>query len=1411
VTDIFVGRGTELKRLCEIFQIGHGATFAPNILILEGETGIGKTKLLERFSGLCKGSDVIWSWCEEQETLQLWVQIVRTLLRARGVDPVQYDRYQSIFKRLLPEGVHEPIQISAHSFYEKVSELIFSWGHKRPLILIVEDIHHARPSAIELLRTIARDIILGGTTAGVGLIITVRSEETSLDWVKGLILPEGGRLMRLSPFGKQEVEKYLKELLHGELDPRIVEEILELTGGNPYLIDTLIRTLIEGNKIHCKEGLWLKKAEEPWDIPTEARSLLQRRLYNLTPQRDRILSMMAVINRPLSPYILAKLLEYEEGLVEKESKYLQQNGFIDVDKGLGKRTYLRLKHGILRMVVYEGIPEIARESIHKEIATKLQAIYKDRIQEGADEIVRHAILGRERALIREYAPIAIKLAKGAFAWEKVLDYCKAYLESLQDYQWLERFEAELTLAKTCLKLGKFQEGLNTCERILQRKDLDNSQRLQVYALRVQLFTETGMVKEAMRLLTSIKSSLPDWMKYPEGLQLIETEAHLMHLENDFHRVMELATEGIKLSQKHQGHPSPEFENMLAASLFLQGEIDQANEILEGLIKRGISEAYLGITCVNLGLICILRGNLIGAEGNIKRAIEISERYSGKGVTSKLYLNLVMLHVMQGKYSQALEEIAYLRRMADATNNPQLRFSAYGHTAEIYLLLGDYLTAEDMIKKAISTCEALGPLHSSLYWYRVKLGIIKAEQGLWGEANSIFTQASKLIQGKSIEPSTFLEAEMDIANVALSYHRLGLAEERLKVIQRGYLWYLEVAKPEKMKWLILKGCFARQKGNYKDCTKLLEDGILLAEEIGMPYYLALGLCELGTLYKETRRLTEAEHRFQKAEGILQDMLQDIPLQLRQSFRASRLFRRVQTSILEIQRSKVSRADRVLVEQELLLTSRMEQMLTNLLGIDKMTPCRDLLLEGTLGLSMASKGVLLLRQDILDQQQEIFLSVELGTQRVNFCVATIIGFKIDELGRLSKAEIREAMIEDRARFKRPFFYLPLGIKDRLVGELVLETEEEPNQIAQKVLRTFVDRGALILDRLYMLTKLRDQYEERTRETALMQEQLKLRHTTLELRFMGMGIVGHSEGMQRVYELVERVAPLEVPVLLQGETGTGKELIARAIHVISPRKGKPFLAINCAAISESLLDSELFGHVKGAFTGADRDRAGIFEGAHGGTLFLDEVEEMSEGMQKKLLRAIEDHEIRRVGGTQTIRVDIRLICATNKDIRDAVRQGKFREDLFYRLNIARINLPPLRERKDDIPLLVDFFLARLQQERSIKMELEPQALSKMMSYNWPGNIRELENFITRLAILGKQRIGAQDIEFEVQEDRLHLDRFRDMGLEDMERQFIREMLQNTLSELNWDIQAACERLKVPRSTLYRKIKELGIQSHI
>jgi transcriptional regulator with GAF, ATPase, and Fis domain len=381
-------------------------------------------------------------------------------------------------------------------------------------------------------------------------------------------------------------------------------------------------------------------------------------------------------------------------------------------------------------------------------------------------------------------------------------------------------------------------------------------------------------------------------------------------------------------------------------------------------------------------------------------------------------------------------------------------------------------------------------------------------------------------------------------------------------------------------------------------------------------------------------------------------------------------------------------------------------------------------------------------------------------------------------------------------RSLMCVPLRSRGRIVGTVYLDSRRLGRLFTRENLRfleAFADHAALAL--------------ENARAQARLLEDNRRLQAAAEARVQFGNLVGGSESMGRVFELIDKVADSDLPVLIQGESGTGKELVARAIHFNGSRRKRAFVTENCAAIPDTLLQSELFGHVRGAFTGAERDRAGLFEQADGGTLFLDEVGDMSASMQAQLLRALQEGEIRRVGGERPVNVDVRVLAATHRDLAVEAEHGRFREDLMYRLQVLGIQIPPLRERAGDVPLLADHFLRRIAAERDRPLtSIEREVMELLEGYAWPGNVRQLESAIQRLSLLaGKGPITTQVLELDpglkqMLTGETAAPREAPLSLDQSEREQIRQ----ALLAAKGNRARAARMLGISRATIYRKLKD-------
>lgn len=415
--------------------------------------------------------------------------------------------------------------------------------------------------------------------------------------------------------------------------------------------------------------------------------------------------------------------------------------------------------------------------------------------------------------------------------------------------------------------------------------------------------------------------------------------------------------------------------------------------------------------------------------------------------------------------------------------------------------------------------------------------------------------------------------------------------------------------------------------------------------------------------------------------------------------------------------------------------------------------------------------------------------------------------DEGWKLYKSEKPDLIISDiRMPGKNGTEFLDQLMGDNPRTQVILMTAYGSVEDAVKAMK----KGAFYyLTKPVNLEELEFLVKKALASRTLEEENRELKQALFHHKFEKGDMVTQSPLMKEIQKTVEQIAQSTAAVLIEGESGTGKELVAHQIHQLSPRRNGPFVAVHCAALSEGLLSSELFGHEKGSFTGATERKIGRFERAHQGTLFLDEIGEISPETQVKLLRVLQEGEFERVGGTKTIKVDVRLVCATNKNLLEEVRAGRFREDLYYRINVIYMKMPPLRERKEDIPLLADSFIKSFAQANGKKITgIEPDSMEALKRYDWPGNIRELKNIIERMIVLSSSEklslhLVPEDVRRAEPSARASFSGGGVSNLSEMEKNAIKKALE----EVKGNKSLAAKKLGISRRTLYRKIEEYGL----
>ncbi|MHC5038383.1 MAG: sigma 54-interacting transcriptional regulator [Planctomycetota bacterium] len=607
--------------------------------------------------------------------------------------------------------------------------------------------------------------------------------------------------------------------------------------------------------------------------------------------------------------------------------------------------------------------------------------------------------------------------------------------------------------------------------------------------------------------------------------------------------------------------------------------------------------------------------------------------------------------------------------------------------------------------------------------------------------------------------------------------------------------------------------------------------------------------LGNLNRDTAKFDTAQFHYRKASEGMGAIARGLKPQWKAVYQGDRRRTRLREDMDHLQnrmedtRYEIGYSQRVNLKKRITDLENHHMRLLKLLEINKrinsehdLIALLDLIMDVVIEMCDAERGFLILEEEGKVQVKTARNINREEIQSPEFDISHSIVRQTMQSGVpliLTNAQEDERFRQQQSVMNlnlRSVLCLPFKIKDRVLGAIYLDNRLHRGLFSDRdlfTLEAFGDQAAIAIEntRLFQDNRVKAQKIEKlnlrlaerlqrtTAELASAREHLELNKREFGLKYDYSKIVGRDTGMRETLKLIDRIVDSNVPCLIQGSSGTGKELIARAIHFNGPRKEKQFVSENCAAISESLLESELFGYEKGAFTGADKAKKGLFEIAHKGTLFLDEISEMSMGMQAKLLRVLQEGEIRRVGGLETRKIDVNIVSATNRDLKKQVETSLFREDLYYRISTIFVQIPPLRERRQDIPLLVEHFMQKICDERNDPLkEIDKEVINSLLDYDWPGNVRELENEVIRMVTLSDQRIKLEVLSPRIRGDddpaRLQPAMAGKQPLKAAMEEFEKRILRRELEKNHWNKSRTAKELGLSRVALHKKLAKYQIK---
>ncbi len=1430
-----------LARLEQItrLRLNLGADVAPSseppAVVLHGEQGNGKTALLQELCWRCQlaGGEALRVSARAGDA-RAFGPLFDLLEQIAGVAGEAHPlRGQELSDRDL-ESLADADRFAVH---QRVVEYIADVAAQVPLLLVIDALEQADAESREALRFIAHTL---APTAPV-LLLLCHSVDAELE----ALLTE---LPRVAVEGlEQEDVLELLAATSGRADAAQARAITEHTGGNAGFVLEVLEALWAAD--------WPAHPDLAVLVPASLEQRTQTRWEGLDPAQREVLAALAVAGRAQSGRALHQLLADAGRLtataVGSPLEQLEAASWLSRDQ----EGAWRFRDGVAASIVRRLLDtELARD-LHRALFERLAS--RDLHAVEAVKAAQHGLAAGELERAWPQVERALAQLRAMGAYRRAIALARQAAEALPQED-ARVATLELRVGELAILAGDYPQAITALEPLVTHM-MDRKTLVGALALaRAQRLG--GDPRAALATLRRLDSEeVPNAERLAALCEIAAAQAVL-----DDHAGV-LAT--VQRGQALAGEVSPgrvaELWGRRAWALGHSNRHDEAQQAFEQALQRARSAGALKVEAdiLNRWAVNSWRGgDYAGVEERYRRAVAILSKIGEVERAAVARFNLGGFLLQQGHLAPALEQLTAALRRFDGMGMRQHSATAGCNLGQLQLELGLFEQARGTLERALAEMQASGR-QTGVALASLLLALVAAQRGDLEQARQGVARAREIFLAVE-QPRDAADASLDLAEIELTAGQPEAAEQAVRRAE-GEVELSEVRDLE-VRALTLRARVLARMGTSasRDAQQLLDRAFAQAAELDAPrlrWGCHAAAMELSLASGQRRRAITA------ARGgveILEQMARDLPSEVQTAFwadsrrRAARqLAQRADhaakeaTAAQQLAPSLAGEGPTLLAttlspEQGARLT---EERFYRLLEIyrqinSELDPERLLgvVMNTAVELTAAERGFLLLGESAGTLRVEITRNLDLEgssgaysrsiAERVFASGQPVITVSAHNDPRFADvASVHQLQLES-------VLCIPVHARGRVAGVLYMESRFTTGRFTpadQRLLMAFGDQVAIALEnaRLYAdNTRKAEQLQlanaeiealaeergrllaERTAQLVQAEQDLAETRRHLEARTGRFGLVGASRPMERLFELIARVAQTDVPVLIEGESGTGKEMVARAIHGESPRTKRRMVCVNCAAIPENLLESELFGHVRGAFTGADREKKGLFAVADGGTLFLDEIGDMPMRMQVDMLRALQEHTIRPVGGSRDIQVDVRVIAASNKPLAELVQAGEFREDLFYRLHVIKLDLPPLRKRADDIPLLVAHFLERI----AGKVGGEPRkitraAMKRLMEYGWPGNVRQLEHALVNAAVLAEGDVlDADDFTLASPRDAAPLPGGApappksevDHGVQDKQR------ILAALEQHSWNKSKAAQALGIPRRTFYRRLKAYRIQ---
>jgi serine/threonine-protein kinase PknK len=1420
---------------------------ASAVVSVLGDSGGGKSSLLETLTWHCQLRNLeVFRVAFEEVDSRPYGALSDLLDQVQGVCELPHP----LADAALREKISSLDTLSAdddggrYALAQKVRDYLQRVADRLPLLLLLDDVDRADAESVAILRFLAHTL---DASAPVLLVLFCRADGQPKE------LAELGEAVTLQPFS-QEIVSELFQLAAERADEPLAAQIYEHTGGNPRFVQQVLEQLWHADfPAHPDlEGI----------VPTQLEARYRQRFEQLPANCRLSLAAMAVIGRAADGGLLLQVVERvtaaepEEGPVGLPLELLEATGWITRHaEGLWA-----FRQAPLAGVIYSLIETQKARALHAAAAEIAQQREPKPVGAALVEITRHRLMAGHKKDVSRQLFFALAHLSRVGAYRRAISLAETAQNALSPFSdAAERSKLALRLGELYLRAGHYAQAAECLAPLLDCPDeaLRNDAALAL----CRVWRLSGRADRALALSTELIADQPDQNRLAAAF--VEQAAALEMLDKH-----DKVLETVSLAETHPAIASggAAYAELLMRAAWSLGHLDRQKDAYDAF-SRGIEVAKAS---GNKRVYAELLGRLAGIDWRRGEYAHVGERYQ-QALTlmaelgdveraAAIRANLGSFELQRGALASAQTSLSAALRLFEGIGASQHAATVRCNLGQLSLEIGLLERASMLLLRARDDMKRLGR-RSGEALASLLLALLAARKGDVDSARLGIAQAREIYEavGQSRDAT---DAQLDLAELELSAGRPAAAKKVLESLADVDL--SDLADLDVRKAILEMRLLAYQPSCDEAAARaLLKDAKKRIDELDSPresWRFCAAAMELTVAIGDNDQAAEHAH---SGLEVLERMSNGLPKDAEVAFWSEARRRAVREHVrgletlpptlagddaldgLATEQTVLQRPVRQNAQQSAILSHvsfaerfyRLFEIYRHIASELDYQRLVGLVMDAAVELTGAERGFLLLGDSPAALRVEIARNIDLEA------AASAYSRSIAERVFLSGQPVITISAHNDPRFAdyvsvhqlqlESVLCIPVHAGGKSVGVLYMESRFQSGRFTkedQRLVMAFGDQVAIALTnaRLYaenikkteQLEKANREIEalaeERGRLLAERTEQLKKAQQDLAetRRFMGaqrgrFGLIGASRPMQHVFSIIERVANADVPVLVEGESGTGKEMIARAVHQQGSRSKKRLVSINCAAIPENLLESELFGHVRGAFTGADREKKGLFASADGGTLFLDEIGDMPARMQVDLLRALQEKTIRPVGGNRDIRVDVRVVAASNKPLAELVRTGVFREDLFYRLHVIRIDLPPLRERSDDVPLLVDHFLDRIaSQMDGRRFKLTRAAMRCLMEYSWPGNVRQLEHALLNAAVLAEGEVLDEgDFTLQSPLEKKTAEPPPPVDQQDHEGREKRRILA-ALEEHNWNKSKAANALGMPRRTFYRRLRAYGIQ---